>query len=284
MRISHVMTRSVIMAPPDMSLALAQRLMDDHRIRHLPVVQEGQLMGLVSDRDIRQVLPSPTTTLTQAEITYKMGTLAIATCMTREVVTVPPEVDVVQGMRQLLAGPYGCVPVLEGGQLVGIVTAIDALRGVLMDLGCGAARLPVRAHMQYAPLTGRPEDLVSQAQQRMHRADIRHLPIVAMDGTFLGLLSDRDLRQAGASTLPQLSRYEAPLRLMTMLVKDIMRTHVTTVGGETTLADAGQLLLEHKIGCLPVLHHDRTLVGIVTVTDLLRAYVAVQSPGMAPPA
>ena len=54
MQISDVMTRNVITAPPAMSLALAQRLMDDHRIRHLPVVQEGQLVGLVSDRDMRQ--------------------------------------------------------------------------------------------------------------------------------------------------------------------------------------------------------------------------------------
>jgi len=283
MQISDVMTRHVITAPPGMSLALAQRLMDDHRIRHLPVVQEEQLVGLVSDRDIRQALPSPTTTLTQAEFTYKMGTLAIATCMTCAVVTVPPEADLVQGMRQLLAGPYGCVPVLTAGHLVGIVTAIDVLRGFLMDMGCAAARMPIRAHMQYAPLTGRPEDLVSQAHHRMHSADVRHLPIVAADGTLLGLLSDRDLRQAGASTLPPLSRYEAPLRLMTMLVKDIMRTDVTTVGGETTLADAGQLLLEHKIGCLPVLHHDRTLVGMVTVTDLLRAYIAFQKPGAETP-
>jgi acetoin utilization protein AcuB len=281
MQISDVMTRHVITAPPGMSLALAQRLMDDHRLRHLPVVQEGQLVGLVSDRDIRQALPSPMTTLTQAERTYKMWTLAIATCMTREVVTVPPEATMVQGLRQLLAGPYGCVPVLAGGQLVGIVTAIDVLRGVLMDLGGVAARQPVRAHMQYAPLTAHAEDLVSQAHHQMQRADVRHLPIVAADGTLLGLLSDRDLRQAGASTLPPLSRYEAPLQLMTMRVKDIMRTDVTTVGGETTLADAGQLLLEHKIGCLPVLHPDRTLVGIVTVTDLLRAYIAVQHPGMA---
>jgi len=283
MQISDVMTRSVITAPPGMSLALAQRLMDDHRIRHLPVVQEGQLVGLVSDRDIRQALPSPTTTLTPAEFTYKMGTLTIATCMTRAVATVPPEADLVQGMRQLLAGPYGCVPVLTGGQLVGIVTAIDVLRGFLMDMGGAAARMPIRAHMQYAPLTGRQDDLVSQAQHRMHSADVHHLPIVAADGKLLGLLSDRDLRQAGASTLPPLSRYEAPLLLMTMLVKDIMRTDVTTVGGETTLADAGQLLLEHKIGCLPVLHHDRTLVGIVTVTDLLRAYIAFQKPGAETP-
>src|SRR4030095_10548327 len=142
MQISDVMTHSVIAAPPGMSLALAQRLMDDHRIRHLPVVQAGQLVGLVSDRDLRQALPSPTTTLTQPERTYKLGTLAIATCMTRAVVTVPPEADVVQGMRQLLAGPYGCVPVLAGHQLVGIVTAIDGLRGVLMDLGSAAARPP----------------------------------------------------------------------------------------------------------------------------------------------
>jgi CBS domain-containing protein len=166
--------------------------------------------------------------------------------------------------------------VLAGGQLVGIVTAIDGLRGVLMDLGSVAARQPVRAYMQYAPLTGRPEDLVSQVHYRMHSADVRHVPIVAADGTLVGLLSDRDLRQAGASTLPPLSRYEAPLQLMTLQVKDIMRTEVTTVGGETTLADAGQLLLEHKIGCLPVLHADHTLVGMVTVTDLLRASVAVQ--------
>ncbi len=62
-----------------------------------------------------------------------MSTLVIATCMTHEVVTVPPEADVAQGMRQLLAGLYGCVPVLAGGQLVGIVTAIDGLRGFLMD-------------------------------------------------------------------------------------------------------------------------------------------------------
>jgi CBS domain-containing protein len=266
-----------------MSLVLAQRLMDDHRIRHLPVVQEGQLVGLVSDRDLRQALPSPTTTLTPAELTYNMGTLAIATCMTRAVVTVPPEADLVQGTRQLLAGPYGCVPVLAAGQLVGIVTAIDVLRGFLMDMGSLAAQRPVRAYMQYAPLTGRPEDLVSQAQHRMQSAEVRHLPIVAADGTLLGLLSDRDLRQAGASTLPPLSRYEAPLQLMTLLVKDIMHTDVRTVGGETTLADAGQLLLEHKIGCLPVLHHDRTLIGIVTVTDLLRAYIAFQTSEAATP-
>ncbi|MGE3536075.1 MAG: CBS domain-containing protein [Candidatus Tectimicrobiota bacterium] len=279
MQIRDVMTRSVITAPPSMSLALAQRLMAEHRIRHLPVLQEGQLQGLLSDRDLRQALPSPATLLTPAELTYKLSTIAIAACMTREVVTLPAEAAMLQGARQLLDGLYGCVPVLSAGRLVGILTATDVLRGLLLDLGCTAARLPVRLYMQYAPLTARPEDWLSQVQQRMHSAEVRHVPIVTADGKLAGLLSDRDLRQAGASTLPLLSRYEAPLTLMTMTVRELMRTEVMTVNGESTLADAGQCLLEHKIGCLPVLQQDRTLVGIVTVLDLVRAYVVGQRAG-----
>ena len=196
MQISDVMTRSVITVPPRMSLALAQRLMEDHRLRHLPMVQEGQLVGLVSDHDLRQALPSPTTTLTPGGAHVEAG--HAGHCHVHDACGGhrTPEADLVQGTRQLLAGPYGCVPVLAGGQLVGIITAIDVLRGVLMDLGGVAARLPVRAHMRYAPLTGRLEDLVRQAHHRMQKADVRHVPIVAADGTLVGLLSDRDLRQA----------------------------------------------------------------------------------------
>jgi acetoin utilization protein AcuB len=63
MYIRDLMTYSVITAPPTMSLALVQRLMHDHRIRHLPVVQGPQLVGLVTDRDLRRALPSSMTTL-----------------------------------------------------------------------------------------------------------------------------------------------------------------------------------------------------------------------------
>jgi CBS domain-containing protein len=276
MYIRDLMTHSAITAPPSMSLALAQRLMHDHRIRHLPVVQGSQLVGLVTDRDLRRALPSSATTLTPAEMTYKMATIAIATCMTREVSTVPPEADIVQGTRRFLEGPYGCLPVLSSGQLVGLVTAIDLLRGFLMDLGSVAAHLAVRTYMHFAPLTGHKDDLVSQAQQRMHSAAIRHLPIVTEDGKLIGLLSDRDLRQAGASSVAPLTRYEAPLLLMTRMVKDMMTTNVYTVTEETSVAAAGQLLLDHKLGCLPVIDTDHRLVGILTVTDLLRAYVALQ--------
>jgi acetoin utilization protein AcuB len=139
-----------------------------------------------------------------------------------------------------------------------------------------AARLPVRTYMSSVPLTSHQDDLVSQAQQRMHNAMIRHLPIVTEEGKLLGLLTDRDLRQAGASSVPLLTNYEAPLLLMTMMVKDIMTTHVYTVTEETSVASAGQLFLDYKLGCLPVVDTNHRLAGMLTVTDLLRAYIVLQ--------
>jgi CBS-domain-containing membrane protein len=63
---------------------------------------------------------------------------------------------------------------------------------------------------------------------------------------------------------------------LTMRVKDIMTTNVYTVPEESSVAAAGQLFLNHKLGCLPVVDTDHRLAGILTVTDLWRAYVALQ--------
>ncbi len=272
MQAQDMMTHNVITASPDISLALAQRLMHDHSIRHLPVVSGERLVGIVTDRDLRKASPSPTTTLSPAEITYYMGTTPIATCMTCDVVAIHPEEDLAQGVRRLLEGQFDCLPVVAGGQLVGIVTAIDLLRGLLMATGPATARLPVRAYMQRSPLTGRPEELVSSVYQRLQDAHLRYLPIVTESGLLLGMLTDRDIRQAGPSTVRSMAAHESLLLLLTMTVKDIMTQRVYTVSGDTVVADAGQLFLDHKIGCLPVVRRDGTLEGIITVTDLLQAY------------
>ena len=71
-----------------MSLAEVQRLMRDHHIRHMPVVSGKRLVGMITDRDIREASPSPATTLTRGEIAYQMETTPIETCMTQDVVFV----------------------------------------------------------------------------------------------------------------------------------------------------------------------------------------------------
>lgn len=131
MHVRDMMQKEVVTATPEMSLAQAQRCMRDKSIRHLPVVSDKRLVGIVTDRDIRAAMPSPATTLSRGEIAYQMDTTPINTCMTREVVSIGPETDMVHATRLLLEYRFGCLPVVDAGTLVGVVTKIDCLRAFL---------------------------------------------------------------------------------------------------------------------------------------------------------
>ena len=127
--------------------------------------------------------------------------------------------------------------------------------------------------MQTNPITITPDDLVSTAYQRMHGSKIRHLPVIEGEATLVGIVTDRDIRQAAASDEPHLAEHELTYLLDKMTVRDIMTTRVVTVRADTPIAEAGGILLHRKFGCLPVVDDSNTLQGIITVTDLLEAYV-----------
>jgi CBS domain-containing membrane protein len=114
-------------------------------------------------------------------------------------------------------------------------------------------------------------DELSLANDIMRLGRIRHLPVV--EGQRLaGIVSERDLFR---SSLAQALGYgtKATRDLMkTMRIKDIMIPGVVTVGPEAALCEACRLMLEHKIGCLPVVDNDR-LVGLITETDILAQYM-----------
>jgi acetoin utilization protein AcuB len=134
--------------------------------------------------------------------------------------------------------------------------------------------MQVADYMHTTPLTARPEELVRAASQRMRGNNIRHLPVVTEEGTLVGIITDRDLRQANASDEPHLAAYELTALLEKLTVQEIMTRQVTTVRRHTPVTAAAQLFVEKKFGCLPVVRDENTLEGIITVTDLLRAYVA----------
>lgn len=131
MLVATIMHKDVLTATPDMSLAQAQRLMQEQHIRHLPVVADKRLVGIVTDRDIRNAVPSPATTLSRGEIAYQMDTTPIKTCMTEQVIDITPETDAVEGAALLLQHAIGGLPVVKDGALVGIVTEIDFLQAFL---------------------------------------------------------------------------------------------------------------------------------------------------------
>ena len=208
MQIQEIMQPHVVTAAPETSLAQARRLMRDDHLRHLPVVSDRRLVGLVTDRDLRQVLPSLATMLTKEEINAQLDAIPIATCMTRALVVIAPQDEISQGAQRLLEGPFGCLPVVEADQLVGIVTTIDFLRGLLTTPVPVGRLMQVKDFMRTKPYTIMPNDGGAVAYQQMQALHIRHLPVISEDGKVVGMLTDRDIRLAGTSTESHLAMHE----------------------------------------------------------------------------
>jgi CBS domain-containing membrane protein len=108
------------------------------------------------------------------------------------------------------------------------------------------------------------------ARELMQFKRTRHLPVVDQDGLLVGLVTHRDLLAAAISSLAPLSRDERDTLQRGVPVADIMREHVWTIDPEAPAEAAARLMLDRKIGCLPVTE-GRRLVGILTEADLIEA-------------
>jgi acetoin utilization protein AcuB len=122
------MTAIPVTIRPDAPIAEAQHLMRHRRIRHLPVVEGGRLVGIITDRDVRTALPSPATSLAVGEIRYLLDRLLVARVMTGSVISIGPDASLAQAVGLVLAHRIGAIPVVEAGGLVGIITETDLLR------------------------------------------------------------------------------------------------------------------------------------------------------------
>jgi len=129
----------------------------------------------------------------------------------------------------------------------------------------------VRELMTSAPITVSPDAPVFEARQMMLKERIRHL-IVTDEGRLAGIVTDRDIRLNLPSQATSLSVWEVNYLLAKLTVDKVMSRTVITVGPDREAYEAARLMLEHRIGALPVVDRDR-VIGIVTETDILRAYV-----------
>ncbi len=113
-------------------------------------------------------------------------------------------------------------------------------------------------------------DTLLLAKDIMNLGRIRHFPVVE-DDELVGVVSQRDLYRASLGTVMQYGEKAQRAFLESVVVKEVMVDPIS-IRPDATVGDAARLMMEHKIGCLPVLENDR-LVGIVTETDMLQVVV-----------
>jgi CBS domain-containing protein len=122
------MTEKVITITPQTTLPEAQRIMLEHKIRRLPVMKSGKLVGIVTLGDIREANPSDATTLSIYELNYLMDRLTAKDFMTPNPITITPDATIAEAARLMVEHKIGGLPVIDRDDLVGIITETDFCR------------------------------------------------------------------------------------------------------------------------------------------------------------
>jgi acetoin utilization protein AcuB len=124
MRVAQIMTQNPVTITPDKRVGQALKLMQKHNIRHLPVVQEGRMVGWITSRDLREVL-----------LASMLEKITVNDVMVTEPVKVGPDTGVEEAARLIHDHKIGGMPVMEGERLVGVITMLDLISAFLTMLG-----------------------------------------------------------------------------------------------------------------------------------------------------
>ena len=128
--VREIMMGSPVTLAPDDTLDLASDVISLGRIRHIPVVENGRLVGVVSERDLMGATANHVFGLKQKSRSALLKSVLIKDIMKKRVVTMEPETPIKEAARMMAEKKIGCVPVVSEGRLVGLVTTTDILRYV----------------------------------------------------------------------------------------------------------------------------------------------------------
>jgi len=130
------MKTNLFTVTPSTSVFKAREIMDNHKISHLPVTDgKATLLGIVTDRDLKQAWASPATTLSVHELTYVLQKLNVENIMTRNVITATPDMTIERAAHIIHDHKIGALPVVDRGKLAGIITTTDLMEVLLQALG-----------------------------------------------------------------------------------------------------------------------------------------------------
>jgi len=137
MKVTDVMTKSPKVVNPEDPIRQALKLMKEGRFRRLPVVREGKLVGIISDRDLRQAMNTPVLVHERKQDDYVLDNVKVGMCMSSRLHTLSPEDSLEKAARVMKENKVGGCPVVDRGELVGIITESDLLEYLVRSMEAG---------------------------------------------------------------------------------------------------------------------------------------------------
>jgi acetoin utilization protein AcuB len=151
MLVGERMSHPIISIAPDMPVHDALDMFKRERIRRAPVVKEGKLIGIVSDKDLLNASPSPASSLSIWEMNYLLSKITISEVMSKKVLTVNEDTPIEEAARIMADNKIGGLPVLRDGHVVGIITETDLFKVFLEFMGAREKGVRVTALIDEKP-------------------------------------------------------------------------------------------------------------------------------------
>jgi acetoin utilization protein AcuB len=176
MNVGKRMSSPVLSASPDLSVPDALAMMTKEKIRHMPVIEKGKLVGIVTKSDLLNASPSKATSLSVWEINYLINKIKVCDVMTKKVLTTTEDSTIEEAARVMSDHKISCLPVMRGKEVVGIITETNLFKIFLELLGARQKGVRISAEM-----TNKPGEL-AHLSQAIYKAGGN---IIAL-GTFAG--------------------------------------------------------------------------------------------------
>jgi acetoin utilization protein AcuB len=135
MLVGERMSHPVIFVAPDVPINEALSLMRQDHIRRLPVMKDGKLVGIVTDKDLLNASPSPVTSLSIWEMNYLLSKITVKDVMSKETLTIHEDTPIEEAARVMADNKVGGLPVMRGDKVVGILTETDLFKIFLEMMG-----------------------------------------------------------------------------------------------------------------------------------------------------
>ena len=182
MKVRDIMSYNVVTIPSNTSIADAKRIMTAHKIKRLPVVDKGKLVGIVTDRGIEQVSPTKATSLSVWELSYLLEKTPVKDIMRKEVVTVTPEMDAEEVVAIAQNNGVGSAIVMENDRVIGIVTNDDFFYKIINPL-LGIGIPGTRIEIPNGIITGKGAENMEKILSLVHKYGLR-INTIHIEGAF----------------------------------------------------------------------------------------------------
>ena len=266
MQIKNLMSEDLITIDKDQNLSDALKLLRKHNVSRLPVTNNKELVGIISERDIANKLGS------SKYESMPASRLHISSVMVKDVFTVPETMQLADVAKLMLDEGIGSVPVMCEDKMVGIVSKADF---VTLAVGIAFDKITVKEIMSKDLTVVSPTERLVHARRLMIESHVGRLPVVE-DDELVGMITSKDLMRAFIDFRKNVPEKYQKSQIKEVLVEDIMSSNPQYVSKEMSISEVSKIMIETGFNGLPVVDGGK-VVGIITQTDILRLIEKLES-------